>query len=150
MTYQLSKHTEVSLRERVELFLVRRQSEPHVDSNLNWHLQAVLLVHGVLREVNKSHTKKKYIDIGAFLKWSDKIYNKTEPILFIFLDACVYLKIDRLHLAAVFTTGLLTVGGKQDLVSRDATVGHPLLTSQHPDDHIRHAVLGLDTVGNYF
>lgn len=30
-------------------------------------------------------------------------------------------------------------------MSRDAAVGHPLLTTQHPDDHIGHAVLGLNT-----
>lgn len=44
------------------------------------------------------------------------------------------------------SAGLLTVRGEEDLVSGDTGVGHPLLTSQHPDDHIRHAVLGLDTV----
>lgn len=46
----------------------------------------------------------------------------------------------------MLSTGLLTVGGVQDLVSRDATVGHPLLPPQHPDDHVRYAVLRLDTV----
>ena len=57
----------------------------------------------------------------------------------------MYLQKDSLGLATVLTTGLFTVCGKKDLVSRDATVGHPLLTPKHPDDHIRHAVLGLDT-----
>lgn len=45
----------------------------------------------------------------------------------------------------MLSTGLLTEGGVENLVGRDAAVGHPLLTTQHPDDHIRHAVLGLNT-----
>lgn len=49
MIYQLSKHTEGSLGEGVELLFMCRQTQPHVDSNLNWHLQALVLVHGVLR-----------------------------------------------------------------------------------------------------
>lgn len=51
--YQLSKHTEGSLREGVELLLICRQTHPHVDSNLNRHLQAFVLVHGVLRGTEK-------------------------------------------------------------------------------------------------
>lgn len=47
--YQLSKHAEGSLRVRVELLLMCRQTQPHVDSNLNRHLQALVLIHGVLR-----------------------------------------------------------------------------------------------------
>lgn len=58
----------------------------------------------------------------------------------------MYLQIHSLDLATVLSTGLLTVCGIEDLVSWDTTAGHPLLTPQHPDDHIRHAVLGLDTV----
>lgn len=58
----------------------------------------------------------------------------------------MYLQNDSLCLATVLTTGLLTVRGKKDLVSGDATVGHSLLTPEHPDDHVRHAALGLDTV----
>lgn len=45
----------------------------------------------------------------------------------------------------MLSTGLLTEGGVEKLVGRDAAVGHPLLTTQHPDDHIGHAVLGLNT-----
>lgn len=48
-TYQLSKHIEVSLREGVELFLMCRKTQPHVESNLNRHLQALVFIHGVLR-----------------------------------------------------------------------------------------------------
>lgn len=43
-------------------------------------------------------------------------------------------------------TGLLAVRGVEDLVGGDATVGHPLLTTQHPDDDVRHTVLRLHTV----
>lgn len=46
----------------------------------------------------------------------------------------------------MLSTGLLTERGVENLVSRDAVVGHSLLTTQHPDDHVRHAVLGLNTV----
>lgn len=45
-------------------------------------------------------------------------------------------------------TRLVAVCGVEDLVGRDATVGHPLLPPQHPDDHVRHAVLGLDNNNN--
>lgn len=54
MIYQLSEHAEGSLREGVELLLVCRQTQPHVDSNLNRHLQALGLVHRVLsKQTNK-------------------------------------------------------------------------------------------------
>lgn len=48
MIYQLSKHAEGPLSKGVELLLMRRQTQPHVDSNLNWHIQALTLVHRVL------------------------------------------------------------------------------------------------------
>lgn len=48
MIYHLSKHAEGSLREGVELLFMCRQTQPHVDSNLDRHLQALGLVHGVL------------------------------------------------------------------------------------------------------
>lgn len=35
------------------------------------------------------------------------------------------------------------MGGEEDLVRGDAAVGDPLLPPQHPDDDVRHAVLGL-------
>lgn len=58
MIYQLSKHAEGPLREGVELLLMCRQTQPHVDSNLNWHLQALSLVHGVLSK--QQQQKKNY------------------------------------------------------------------------------------------
>lgn len=57
----------------------------------------------------------------------------------------MYLQEDGPSLATVLPTGLLAVGGVEDLMSRDAAVGHTLLAAQHPDDHVRHAVLGLQT-----
>lgn len=54
LLYHLSKHAEGSLREGVELLLMCRQTQPHVDPNLNRHLQALSLVHGVLRGKEKN------------------------------------------------------------------------------------------------
>lgn len=58
MIYQLSEHAEGSLREGVELLLVCRQTQPHVDSSLNGHLQALGLVQRVL---SKQKNKRKRV-----------------------------------------------------------------------------------------
>ncbi len=58
--YQLSKHAEGSLRKGVELLLMCRQTQPHVDSNLNRHLQAFGLVHGVLRGTGRKKKKSQH------------------------------------------------------------------------------------------
>lgn len=55
MIYHLSKHAEGSLREGVELLFVCRQTQPHVDSNLDRHLQALGLVHGVLMRTGEKN-----------------------------------------------------------------------------------------------
>lgn len=44
----------------------------------------------------------------------------------------------------MFPTGILTGGGEEDLMGRDASTSQPLLRSDHPDDHIRHTVLWLE------
>lgn len=54
-----------------------------------------------------------------------------------------YLHEDGLGPPTILPTGLLAEGGVEDLVGWDPGVGHPLLSSQHPDDHVWHAVLGL-------
>lgn len=56
--YHLSKDTEGSLGERVELFLICRQTQPHVDSDLNWHLSP-LGVHRILSEQKSNSFQSK-------------------------------------------------------------------------------------------
>ena len=53
-----------------------------------------------------------------------------------------YLELYGHHFAAVSAT-VQGVGGEEQLIGRDTEVRHPLLATDHPDDHIRHAVLGL-------
>lgn len=54
-----------------------------------------------------------------------------------------YLHKDSLGLPAVLTTCLLTVRWIEHLMGWYASVCYPFLSSQHPDNHIRHAVLSL-------
>ena len=44
-------------------------------------------------------------------------------------------------------TGLLAVGGVKDLIGWYTGIGHPLFSSQHPDDHVWQAILGLSSRG---
>lgn len=55
----------------------------------------------------------------------------------------MYLHEDGLRLSAMFPSSLFTMGRKENLIGRDASISHPFLSSQHPDDDVRHAVLRL-------
>lgn len=60
----------------------------------------------------------------------------------------LYLHKDGLGLSAVFATTLFTEVGVQDLIGWNSGISYPLLPSQHPDNHIWHAVLRLMTINN--
>ena len=60
----------------------------------------------------------------------------------------IYLHEDGLSVSTELPTGLLAVPGEQHLVGGDSAVGHPLLPSQHPDEHVWHAVLRLQDHGS--
>lgn len=49
MLYHFGIYTEVSFRGAVELLLMGRETEPHVDPQHDGDLQTFVLVHGVLK-----------------------------------------------------------------------------------------------------
>lgn len=59
-----------------------------------------------------------------------------------------YLHEDGPSLSTMFATGLVTEVRVQDLVGWDSGISHTLLSSQHPYDHIWHAVLRLKETWN--
>ena len=54
-----------------------------------------------------------------------------------------YLQKDGLGFPTVFSGGIPTTGGVQDLVGRDSSVSQSFLSTDHPDDDVRHTVLRL-------
>jgi hypothetical protein len=54
-----------------------------------------------------------------------------------------YLQKDGLGFPTVFSRGVPTAGGVQDLVGRDSCISQSFLSTDHPDDDVRHAVLRL-------
>lgn len=71
--------------------------------------------------------------------------NRAALLPFCDLKILVYLHEDGLCLATVFSSSFFTMGGEEDLIGWDACISHALLSSQHPDNDIRHAVLRLWT-----
>ena len=55
-----------------------------------------------------------------------------------------YLHEDGLGPPTELPTGLLPHGGVEDPIGRDTGVGHPLLPTHHPDDHVWETVLRLE------
>ena len=53
-----------------------------------------------------------------------------------------YLELEGLE-ATTLPANVVSMLGPQDFVGGDSVVGQPLVPTDHPDHHIRHAVLGL-------
>lgn len=53
-----------------------------------------------------------------------------------------YLELEGLE-ATTLPADVVGVLGPQDFVGGDSVVGQPLVPTDHPDHHVRHAVLGL-------
>lgn len=126
--HHFSINAEVSLWVAVELFLLCRKAEPHVDPQLNGDLQPFIFVHWVL--INKK-------EVCSPLKMSPCSICKYPMV------SSLYLHEYGLGPSTVFATGLFAEVRVQDLVCWNSGISYPLLSSQHPDDHIRHAVLRL-------
>lgn len=103
------------------------------------------------------HTTHEDFNTQTHLQTRSSKYTQTCPHAHMSTHACanthrhthnslqwVYLEDDVLSFAAVLSAGLLAVGGVKHLVGGDSSIAHPLLTTQHPNDDIRHAVLGLE------
>lgn len=121
----------------IELLFLCCQSQPHIHTYLDGNLQTFFHVHGILLgDMGYStfnRAKFKYVLCLVTEKQQSTNLHK-----------------DSLSLPAVLATCLLTVGRIEHLIGWDAGVCDSLLSSQHPDNHIRHAVLRLVDTNDLF
>lgn len=129
--YHFSVNAKDSLRGAVKLFLQCRQAKPHADPQLHGDHQPFIFIHWVL--INK---KEAHSYIREISPWTVQDLN-------IWSCLVLYLHEDGLGPSTVFAAGLFAEVRVQDLVCWNSGISYTLVSSQHPDDHIWHAILRL-------